>query len=290
MNPLVVSGPVGYSADETWKEEFKRRPGERILLRDGTVLEPNERFEDSEYCALLGKKRQVATVSFFMLPGLDGVESAYPASDRPDTVIVEDRHGGRAAYDYAELLAAEDSGTVGKTSAQMGAVMAGERIHVEHEKLGDPISEQYADSYDAALANNGSTPMLIRATDAFMVYAKEHEIYPGFSDPSLGGLLAGAASDRGPQGSRERRRLETAALKVAPALIEELVAAMREGRSPSELEARRFIERVRSLGRDVSGYKVMVREDLARAEADIELARKALVRLLSGEEDGSVSG
>ncbi len=117
MNSPAASGPVGYSYAETWKEEFKRRPGEQVLLRDGTVLEPNQRFEESEYCAPIGKKRQVATVSFFMLPGLDGVETARPTSDRPDTVIVEDRRGGRAAYDYAELLAADDPGTVGKTSA-----------------------------------------------------------------------------------------------------------------------------------------------------------------------------
>ncbi len=49
MNPLAGSRPVHYDAAETWKEEFKHRPGERILLRDGTVLEPNQRFEDSEY-------------------------------------------------------------------------------------------------------------------------------------------------------------------------------------------------------------------------------------------------
>nr|MBA2669623.1 hypothetical protein [Gemmatimonadota bacterium] len=208
MNSLVGSGPVGYSVAETWKEEFKRRPGERIFLRDGTVLEPNERFEDSEYCAPLGKKRQVATVSFFMLPGLDGVESAYPASGRPDTVIVEDRRGGRAAYDYAELLAADDSGTVGKTSAQMGAVMAGERIHAERGNPDDPLSEQYASSYDIATAKRDA-PALIRATDAFMVYAKEHEIYPGFSDPGLAQLLSG--SDH-PRSDRERMRLEAVVL------------------------------------------------------------------------------
>ncbi len=68
------------------------------------------------------------------------------------------------------------------------------------------------------------------------------------------------------------------------------MAAMREGRSPSELEARRLIERVRSLGRDMDGYRRIVREDLARAEADAELARKALVRLLSvGEADSNRS-
>jgi hypothetical protein len=278
VNPLVGSEPVHYDADETWQEEFKRRPGERILLRDGTVLEPNERFEDSEYCAPLGKKRHVATVSFFMLPGLDGVELTYPAPDRPETVIVEDRHGGRAAYDYAELLAADDSETVGKTPAQMGAVMAGERVHVELGNSDDPLAEQYATSYDSALASKAA-PALIRATDAFMVYAKEHELYPGFSDPILAQLLSDSDCSRSDQA---RRRIETVALKAAPELVEELIASIREGHYPSEPEARRMIERVRSLSRDVAGYRRMVLEDIARAEADVELARRVITRLLSG--------
>jgi hypothetical protein len=280
VNPLAGSGPVGYDAAETWKEEFKRRPGERILLRDGTALEPNQRFEDPEYCASLGKQRQVATVSFFMLPGLDGVEAVYPVSDRPDTVIVEDRRGGRAAYDYAELLASDDSGAVEKTPAQMGAVMAGERIHVERRASDDSLAEQYAISYDDALASKDA-PALIRATDAFMAYAKEHEIYPGFSDPGLTEFLAGSDYSRS---DRKRERLEAVVLKDAPELVEELTLAIREGRSPSESEARRLIERVRSLGRDVSTYRIMMRDDLARAEADMELVRKVLVLLLSGEE------
>ncbi len=64
-----MSPPVFYDGATTWKEEYKRRPGERVVLRDGTVLKPNQRFEGPAYCASKGKKqaKNVATVSFYML-------------------------------------------------------------------------------------------------------------------------------------------------------------------------------------------------------------------------------
>ncbi len=66
-----MRGPVRQDPRTFWKEEFKRRPGERIALRNGDVLKPNERFEDPSYCARQGKKqaKNVATASFYRKGG-----------------------------------------------------------------------------------------------------------------------------------------------------------------------------------------------------------------------------
>jgi hypothetical protein len=57
--------------------------------------------------------------------------------------------------------------------------------------------------------------------------------------------------------------------------------------SPSEEERSRLLARVRGLGEDVAHYERFLEEDLSRARADLELARRAALRLLIGEEGGS---
>jgi hypothetical protein len=44
------------------------------------------------------------------------------------------------------------------------------------------------------------------------------------------------------------------------------------------------LARVRSFAEDVAGYERLVAGDLARARADLELARRAALRLLVGED------
>jgi hypothetical protein len=53
---------------------------------------------------------------------------------------------------------------------------------------------------------------------------------------------------------------------------------------PSEEERPSLLARVRSFAEDVAGYERLVAGDLARARADLELARRAALRLLVGEE------
>ena len=68
-----------------------------------------------------------------------------------------------------------------------------------------------------------------------------------------------------------------------PALVEELLAIVGSGALPSEEELSRLLARVRSFAEDVAGYERLVAGDLARARADLELARRAALRLLVGE-------
>ena len=56
------------------------------------------------------------------------------------------------------------------------------------------------------------------------------------------------------------------------------------GALPSEEELSRLLARVRSFAEDVAGYERLVAGDLARARADLELARRAALRLLVGED------
>jgi hypothetical protein len=69
-----------------------------------------------------------------------------------------------------------------------------------------------------------------------------------------------------------------------PALVEEMLAALRSGASPSEEKLSRLLARVRRFAEDVAGYERLVEGDLARARADLELARRIVLRLLVGEE------
>ncbi len=275
-----MGDPIYHDERETWKEEFKRRPGQRIRLRDGTELKPGERFGDPAYYVTEGKSRDEATASWFMLPGIDGIERTYLADADPDVVIVEDRHGTKAAYHWRRRLAADDSGADGKTAAQMGAVIAGERVKVERQNDPDRYAAQFACAYDAAVSDPTSTPKLVRATDAFTVHAKRDDVYPGFCAAELLPLLGTRA------GPGERERLTAAVLDGGPALVAELLASFKlAGREPEEDHARSLIERVRAFGADVAAYERLVGEDLARARADLDLARRALTRLLVGGDE-----
>jgi hypothetical protein len=109
--------------------------------------------------------------------------------------------------------------------------------------------------------------------------AKNEEIYPGFADDDLAVLAKDAG---GP--SPTRRRLEQGVLVGGPALVEELLAMSGSGALPSEEERSHLLARVRSFGEDVAGYERLVAGDLARARADLELARRAALRLLVGED------
>ena len=284
-----MSPPVFYDRATTWKEEYKRRPGERVVLRDGTVLKPNQRFEDPAYCASKGKKRakNVATVSSFMLPGLDGaLHGARPSATNPDVTLVEDRHGGLAVYDAERRLALDDSGEAGKTAAQMGAVMVGERARISRHAVRGALAGQFADAHDAALARP-TAPNLVRACDCFMVWAKQEEVYPGFSaEELLPHLAAGSGATASPAGGAappdpERVRLTAAVVSEGPEIVAELISSgSLSAGDPGEDHARALIERVRRFAEDLDTYERLVARDIARAGADLDLARGALTRLL----------
>ncbi len=285
-----MSPPVFYDGATTWKEEYKRRPGERVVLRDGTVLKPNQRFEGPAYCASKGKKqaKNVATVSFYMLPGLDGaLGRARPSATDPDVILARDRHGGVAVYDTERRLALDDSGEEGKTAAQMGAVIAGERARISRKNVRGELSEQFADAYDAAVTTP-TAANLVRACDCFMVWAKQEGIYPGFAAEELLPHLAAArpgtpGPDDGILRDPERARLTRAATSEGPAIVSEMLssgALSGEAADPGEERARALIERVRRFAVDLEAYERLVAEDVAKARADLELARNALTTLL----------
>ena len=283
-----MSGAVRQDPRTFWKEEFKRRPGERITLRNGDVLKPNERFEDPSYCARQGKKqtRNVATASFYMLPGLDSIASVEISPEKEKVVLVEDHAGRRAAYDFEERLALDDSGAEDKTALQMAAVMAGERERLRAEDKGEALALQYASAYDEA-RSQPKTPNLLRACDCFMVWAKEKALYPTFCADELAGLLGGPTLDSAPGApidpfaNTERRRLTSAALSGGEALVEWV---LRSGTPPvssiSQADARALIARVKDFAEDLAAYERLVSADLARARADLELARASLTGLL----------
>ena len=66
--------------------------------------------------------------------------------------------------------------------------------------------------------------------------------------------------------------------------MEELLAKLESGMLTPEEELSRLLARVRSFAEDVAGYERLVAGDLARAGADLELARRAALRLLVGED------
>jgi hypothetical protein len=159
----------------------------------------------------------------------------------------------------------------------MGAVMAGERL--ASEGASEVLRAQYRACYDEYMAQR-SAQKLLRATDAFYALAKTEEIYPGFADYDLAANLAKDAGGSSPT----RRRLEQGVFCSGPALVEDLLANLRSGEPTSEEERSRLLARVRSFGEDVADYERLLEEDLARARADLELARRAALRLLVGEE------
>ncbi len=283
-----MSGAVRQDPRTFWKEEFKRRPGERIALRNGDVLKPNERFEDPSCCARQGKKqtRNVATVSFYMLPGLDSIASVEISPERENVVLIEDHAGRRAAYDFEGGLALDDSGVEEKTALQMAAVMAGERERLRAEDSGEGLALQYAEAYDEARARP-TTPNLLRACDCFMVWAKDKALYPTFCADELAGLLGRPTLDSAPGASidpfanTERLRLTSAAVSGGEALVEWVLGY---GTPPdptiSQADARALIARVKDFAEDLTAYERLVSGDLARARADLELARASLTGLL----------
>lgn len=290
MNP-----PVSYDSKTFWKEEFKRRPGERIALRNGDVLEPGERFEDPAYCAAEGKKRakNVATVSFFMLPGLDAVSTERPSPTGANVVVIQSHDYRSAAYDFERRLALDDSGAEEKSALQMGAVLAGERERLRSEDAGAPLALQYASAYDEA-RTNPTPPNLVRACDCFMVWAREKDVYPTFCAEELSGHLQTSALDRevgplsNPFANPERLRLTSATLSGGEALVEAIFASGgNSGAALSRARVRALIGGVRGFAEDLTSYERLVYEDLARARADLGLARETLSRLLVEDDTGS---
>jgi hypothetical protein len=281
-----VNDPVRHTPEETWKLEFqtfrgapfKKKP---IDLRDGTKVEVGARYDGAGYYVTEGKQRYHSTVSLFMCAGLDGVATVHKDTRDPQVAIVSDRHGTVAAYHAGRRAAADSSGERAKTAAQMGAVMAGERLAADG--AGESLRAQYRVCYDEYMAER-TAQKLLRATDAFYSLARNEKIYPVFADDELTTVARGvAAGGRAPN----RRRLEQGVLVGGPALVGELLAGLQWGASPSEEERSRLLARVRGLGEDVAHYERILEEDLSRARADLELARRAALRLLIGEEGGS---
>lgn len=292
-----MSEPVYYDDRETWKEEFKVRKGHRIHLRDGTEIRPGPRYEDPSYQTSIGKTRGHATAAWFMLPGLDSIESVDAHRSLPSVTIVLDRHGNRAAYDRQKRLAADDTdhGCEGKTAAQMGAVMAGEAhtINNPDAPLATPTVAQYAgqylDHYRTATKTR-NLPDLVRCTDSFMLYAKEAGLNVGFAAPTLRGLLLPNRDAGAPTPDDPRTRLAGSLLSEGPALVGEIHSASKQfgpdGQPPEDL-ARSLLSRARRLADDLAAYETLASEDLARGRANLDLARRALTVLLgAGTQDG----
>ena len=281
-----MNDPLRHMPEETWKLEFqtfrgapyKKKP---IDLRDGTMVEVGARYDGAGYYVTEGKQRHHSTVSLFMCAGLDGVATVHRDARDSQVAIVSDRHGTVAAYHAGRRAAADSSGERAKTAAQMGAVMAGERLAADG--AGELLRAQYRVCYDEYMAER-TAQKLLRATDAFYALARNEEIYPVFADDELTAVARGVAA-----GGRatDRRRLEQGVLVGAPALVGELLAGLQSGASPSEEERSRLLARVRGLGEDVAHYERFLEEDLSRARADLELARRAALRLLIGEVGGS---
>jgi hypothetical protein len=281
-----VNDPIRHTPADTWRLEFQTfrgAPHKRKLvhLRDGATVEVGARYDEDGYYVTEGKERHHSTGSLFMCAGLDGVESVRRDARDSQVVIVADRHGTVAAYHVGRKLAADSSGQRAKTAAQMGAVMAGERLAAEGAR--EVLRAQYRRCYEVYMAER-TARNLLRATDAFYALAKNEEIYPGFADDDLAAIAKDIAA-AGP--SLDRRRLEQSVLGGGAPLVEELLAALRSGAPPSEQERSRLLAWVRSFGEDVAGYEHLLEEDLSRAKADLELARRAALRLLVGQEDDS---
>jgi hypothetical protein len=163
----------------------------------------------------------------------------------------------------------------------MGAVMAGERL--ASEGASEVLRAQYRACYDEYMAQR-TAQKLLRATDGFYALAKKEEIYPGFADDDLASVVAkGFGAGNSPL---DRQGLERRVLGGGPALVEEMLAALRSGSgaSPSEEKLSRLLARVRRFAEDIAGYERLVEGDLSRARADLELARRVVLRLSVGEE------
>jgi len=220
-----------------------------------------------------------------MLPGLDSIASVEISPEKEKVVLIENHAGNRAAYDFERRLALDDSGVEVKTPLQMAAVMAGERERLRAEDKGEALALQYANAYDEARAQP-TTPNLLRACDCFMVWAKEKDLYPTFCADELAGLLGGLTLDSAPGApidpfaNTERLRLTSAAVSGGEALVEWVLSGTPPVSSISQADARALIARVKDFAEDLAAYERLVSADLARARADLELARASLTGLL----------
>jgi hypothetical protein len=251
-----VNDPVRHTPEETWRLEFQSFRGaphkkKPIHLRDGTTVQVGARYDEEGYYVTEGKQRHHSTVSLFMCAGLDGVETV--RRDARDRQLVT-------------------------------VVMAGERL--ASEGAGEPLRAQYDSCYDEYMARR-TAQKLLRATDAFYALVKKEEIYPGFADEELVALASAVASGGPPL---DREYLQRSVLGGGPALVEEILAALASGAPRPEEELSRLLRRVRLFGEDVAAYERAVAGDLSRARADLELARRAVLRLLVGDEGSREGG
>jgi len=275
-----MSEPIYHSAKDTWRLEFqtfKNAPHRKKLieLRDGEVVEVGKRYSEDGYYVTEGKERAHSTGSLFMCAGLDGIEEVHRDASDPDVVIVADRHGGVAAYHIERKLAADSSGEQAKNAAQMGAVMAGERIASQgaRKRLRVQYRYYYDEYMQARTAGN-----LLRATDAFYALSKHEEIYPGFAAEEMLPFLHSTPIAVQDRTARLRRQL----YRDGPAVVRELLAASRGGVELTGGEVHRLITAVTSFASDVESFRVALEEDLCRVDADLALAQTALARLLAG--------
>lgn len=162
-------GAVFYDDKETWKNEFQKNRHAAVELHDGSIVTVGERYEASDYYVDDGKQKKHATGSYYMSAGLDGIQSVEEDPNSPGLYVVEDRHGGMAAFDPTSKRAADLSGEKEKTAAQMGAVMAGTRRSLERDP--STLAGQYRDAYDAYMADPNQANN-VRATDAYYAWAK----------------------------------------------------------------------------------------------------------------------
>lgn len=213
--PAVVgrteeNGAVYYDEKTTWKDEFQSNRGEVVELRDSTEVEVGKRYKDAGYYVEEGKQRAWATGSYYMSPGLDGIESSEADPNVPGRVYVTDRDGNIAAYDHTTGFAADESGEKEKTAAQMGAVMAGTRTALDGDS--SPLAQQYCAAYDDYSADR-SAANNVKATDAFYAWSNSEGREVGFAHD-------GTVSDIG-----DYRRDKEAAAKAAEQAAAEQASA-----------------------------------------------------------------
>ncbi len=204
------NGAVYYDEKATWKDEFQSNRGEVVELRDGTEVEVGKRYKDAGYYVDEGKQRAWATGSYYMSPGLDGIESSEANPNVPGRVYVTDRDGNIAAYDHTTGFAADESGEKEKTAAQMGAVMVGTRTALDGDS--SPLAQQYCAAYDDYSADR-SAANNVKATDAFYAWSNSEGREVGFAHD-------GTVSDIG-----DYRRDKEAAAKTAEQAAAEQASA-----------------------------------------------------------------
>ena len=188
---MEKDGAVFYEQKELWNAEFHKHRGSEVVLGDGSVVEVGKRYAEDGYYVEQGKQRPHATGAYHMSAGLDGVNTVEEDSKNPGRYYVRDRHGGLSVYDAGSKRVADLSGETDKTSAQMGAVMAGIRRELDGDPSPSALAVQYRNAFDDYAADR-SRENLVRATDAFYAYSKAEGApeQTGYSDAGLAGELA----------------------------------------------------------------------------------------------------